>query len=92
MILNVMAVKDRAADAYMQPFFSPTEAMAVRSFREECGKAESPFFKNPEDFDLYWLGSFDDNKGVIQSESPRLVARAQDLKQRADVVPLERRN
>lgn len=91
MILNVLAVKDRAANAFMQPFFAPTEAMAVRSFREEVGKAESPFHKNPEDFDLYWLGTFDDGKGAIRSEDPRLVARAQDIRS-AEVVELARRS
>lgn len=91
MILNILAVKDRAADAFMQPFFAPTEAMAVRSFEEECGKADSVFSKHPTDFDLYWLGSFDDNKGAVTPGEIRMVRRAQDVK-RADVVPFSKEN
>lgn len=88
MMLNILAVKDRAADAFMQPFFAPTEAIAVRSFREAVGEADKPFCKNPDDFDLYWLGMFDDGKGQFITDVPRMICRASDVVKRSNVLSM----
>lgn len=65
----IVAVKDRAADAYMRPFFVPTANMAIRSFMDEVNRKseDNQLFHHPEDFDLYELGVFDDNSGRIES-------------------------
>jgi len=35
----VVAVRDSAADAFMSPFVSPSNGMAIRSFRDEVNRA-----------------------------------------------------
>lgn len=69
MNLVIVAVKDRAADAFMRPFFVPTTAMAVRSFMDEVQReaADNQLFHHSDDFDLYEIGIFDDSTGRIVS-------------------------
>lgn len=69
MNLVIVAVKDRAADAFMRPFFVPTPAMAVRSFMDEVQReaADNQLFHHSDDFDLYEIGIFDDSNGRIVS-------------------------
>ena len=69
MILTIVAVKDRAADAFMRPFFVPTPNMAIRSFMDEVNRdsSDNQLFVHPDDFDLYEIGIFDDSTGRITS-------------------------
>lgn len=69
MILTIVAVKDRAADAFMRPFFVPTANMAIRSFMDEVNRegADNQMNAHPDDFDLYEIGIFDDSTGRITS-------------------------
>jgi hypothetical protein len=69
MQLVIVAVKDRAADAFMRPFFVPTPAIAVRSFMDEVQRdaADNQLFHHSDDFDLYEIGIFDDSTGRITS-------------------------
>ena len=69
MVLVIVAVKDRAADAFMRPFFVPTANMAIRSFMDEVNRdaADNQLFAHPDDFDLYEIGTFDDSNGRIES-------------------------
>lgn len=69
MVLVIVAVKDRAADAFMRPFFVPTPAMAVRSFMDEVQReaVDNQLFHHSDDFDLYEIGIFDDSTGRITS-------------------------
>lgn len=66
MRLYVVAVKDRALDAYMRPFFVPALNAAVRSFQDEINRPESEMFKHPDDYDLYHLSIFDDVTGAFE--------------------------
>lgn len=75
----LVAVKDRAIDAFMRPFTVPHTNAAVRSFTDEVNNANSEMAKHPEDYDLYMLGGFDDQTGKLTQDNPILLCRAQDL-------------
>lgn len=83
-----VSVKDSAAATFGPPFFVPNAAVAVRSFANEVNRMEdkNPLFTNPEHFELYQLGSWDDETGfyypemVDNNQCPKLLARAQDHK------------
>lgn len=78
----VCAVRDSAVDAFSRPFFVPSTAMAVRSFRDEVLNSESPVHKHPADYVLYELGVFDEELGRFENlEAPRQLIRAQDIKE-----------
>lgn len=78
--LYIVSVKDRAADHFGRPFYVKTNAEAIRSFTDEANNKESIINKHPEDYDLYNLGTFGEDDGlVIGNNSPQLIVRAQDL-------------
>ncbi|AXH77062.1 MAG: nonstructural protein [Microviridae sp.] len=81
MQLMIVALKDRAADLFGKPFYVRTTAEAVRSLTDEANNAESTINKHPEDYDLFLLGSYDEDTGRIEQDvsHPSLIVRAQDL-------------
>lgn len=79
-VYAVVSAKDRAMDAFMQPWFVPRIQMAVRSFADEVNRSDSPMFKHPDDYDLYCIGQWDDASGVFMPVSPPdLVCRGKDV-------------
>ena len=60
MILKVYTVYDTKAEAYLQPFFSQSKGVAIRSFQEAVRDEKSNISKYPEDFTLFELGEYDD--------------------------------
>ena len=77
----VVAVRDRAIDAYMNPFCAPAVGAAERSFRDEVNRPESPMFAHPEDYDLYLLGKFDSDRGLFdQGAGPTMLLVGKDVK------------
>lgn len=80
MLLKVFAVRDMKAEAFLQPFFSPTVGAAMRAFGDACEKPESPFHAHPVDYILYEIGSYEDSDGLISSVVPvKMLACAGDF-------------
>lgn len=83
MRLVIVAIRDRAVDAFGTPFFVPALGGALRSFADEVNRRD-PEGKNqlaahPEDFDLYELGSYNDGDAKFELlEKPRQVAIGKD--------------
>lgn len=63
--MYVMAVRDKKVGAYMNPFFSQSQGAALRSFQDEVNRAaeDNILYRHPQDFDLYLLGTFDNESG-----------------------------
>lgn len=81
-ILKVCSVRDRAADVFGRPFFTPSRGVAVRSFTDHINsKDDSEMVKHPSDFELYQLADFDDETGKFENlEAPKMLARGEDVK------------
>jgi hypothetical protein len=83
----VVSVKDRAIDAYGRPFIVPSIGAAIRSFTDEVNRKESEMHGHPEDYDLYQIGTYHDDTGIIyqnvldgnENWAPKLLVRAQDV-------------
>lgn len=83
MILHIFAVKDRAADAFMRPIFSPSMGLAIRSFHDEINRAseDNSLYKHPDDYDLYHLGNWDDATGhFTQLPGPKQISIGKQLR------------
>lgn len=81
MRLVIVAIRDRAIDAYGTPFFVPHLGGAVRSFSDEVNRRDekNQLNQHPEDFDLYELGFYDDATGAFElHERPRQVSVGKD--------------
>lgn len=82
MKLIAVAVRDRAMNAYMRPFFVPATGAAIRSFGDEINRAadDNPMHNHPDDYDLYELGTFDEETGLLQpTEMPKQLAIGKQL-------------
>ena len=55
-----MTVYDKAADAYLEPYFVPTIIMGERMFRDAVNKAGHIFNAHPSDYSLYHIGNYND--------------------------------
>lgn len=79
MILKVFSVYDTASAAYLQPFFTPTTGLAVRSFSDAVNDTNHQFSKHVADYSLYLLGEFDDNNGTFTAQpEPVRIATARE--------------
>ena len=64
MKLNFYAVRDLMTDRFMNPALSQDDNIAIRQFRSNINHIPL-WLDNPSDFDLWNLGSFDDETGEI---------------------------
>lgn len=74
MEMIMVAIKDRALDAYMRPFFAQTKGQAIRMFTDEINNKESPMQKHPDDYDLWYLGTWNDQDGQLNDQKPEQLA------------------
>lgn len=86
MITKVFSVFDAKMATFSTPFFEQTTASAVRSFRRwvNTPNENNMLFNNPEDFHLYEIGEFDNEKGELMTALVSAVVSAAALK---DPVP-----
>lgn len=81
MILQMYSVRDSKGEIYNPPFFNKTHGEAERNFRELANDEKSMVSKYPEDYDLYYLGNYDDQTGKFQAEdTPKHIQKAVALK------------
>lgn len=71
MILKAYSIKDIYAD-FANPFFMSNEALAMRTFANLANDDNTVIGRNPECYQLYYLGEFDTETGdfdpVISAE------------------------
>ncbi len=68
MKLNVYSIYDQASGLYSRPFFTQSDAQAVREFTDIALDAEHAIGKHPADYTLFRLGIYDDNNGKLTNE------------------------
>lgn len=80
----VCAIKDRALDAFMRPFFMMTRAQAIRGFQDEVNRAapDNPLHAHPEDHDLYMLAAWSETSGKFYEHIERLAMGKDSVLQR----------
>lgn len=66
MIHKIFTVFDQKAQAYLPPFFLHQEGMATRSFSDAVNDKEHQFGAHPEDYTLFSIGTYDDERGMLE--------------------------
>lgn len=64
-ILKAYAIWDTKAEAFLPPWFLPTQKMAVRAFADAINDPGSQFGKHPADYTLFHVGDFDTVTGLF---------------------------
>lgn len=62
----IVAVRDRQITAFLRPFTAQSRGQAIRSFRDEVNRDGSELNSHPEDYELYELGTFDEQTGNLK--------------------------
>lgn len=89
MILRMFTIRDSKAEVFNTPFFQKTHGEAERSFTELVNDEKSMPGKYSDDYDLYYLGEFDDQTGKISSlPTPQHLCKAVALKKRMTPSPI----
>jgi len=77
MTKKVYAIRDCKAQVYNTPFFQNSHGEAERSFDQLVKDEKSMVAKYPDDFDLYYIGDYDDQLGTLVPQStPQHIAKA----------------
>lgn len=63
MQLKAYSIRDSKAAIFNTPFYSRTHGEAERNFTQLVTDPQTMPGKYPDDYDLYYLGEFDDNTG-----------------------------
>lgn len=63
MKVQSFSVFDGAANMFLEPFFAPTLEVAIRGFREAVTREGHQFNKFPQDYTLFHVGEFDQERG-----------------------------
>ncbi len=79
MKLNIYTIFDTAAGAYMRPFFMQSDGQAMRMFKDMAQDAEHEIGKHPEDYSLFRIGIYDDNRAELIPEQKECLATAQEV-------------
>lgn len=76
MKLHVVSIYDIAAAMYSRPAFVTSRAAAVRSFGDEVRRSAegNELNKHPQDFELRYLGQFDDESGRFDCVEPERIS------------------
>jgi len=83
MKLRLFSIKDRLMNVYLTPFPARADVEALRqvaaSFSDPSMK-QTPVAQSPQDYDLVFLGEFDDETGVLVSApAPVLLKNLRDI-------------
>ena len=70
MKMRCYALFDRKSLAYNMPYYAVTDGQAVRTLSDAVADPQSMFSRHPDDFVLYCIGEFDDQKGALSPFSP----------------------
>lgn len=79
--MKMYAIYDKKLEAYMQPFFGQSNGAAIRAFGDSVKEQGSPANKHPEDYNLHFIGEFDEDVGTLiqPKDFPQQIATAQQF-------------
>ena len=82
MKLRLFSIKDRLMGVFLTPFPARADVEAIRqvqaSFADPAMR-QTPVVTSPQDYDLFYLGEFDDETGSLSSFTPVLLKNLRDL-------------
>jgi hypothetical protein len=70
MIINIFAIHDSKAHAFLPPFYFHHTEQAQRTFSDTIHDDTHMFSKHPADYTLFHLGTFDDEGAQIDTITP----------------------
>jgi len=79
---KVYSIRDQKVQIFNQPFMAHTHGEAERNFQRLVKDDKSMLNQFPEDYDLYYLGTYDDHTGIHSSlDTPQHIQKAVTFKE-----------
>lgn len=73
-------IKDRSVEAYINLHCVRAEGQAIRQFQDAINDPQAgSIHKHPDDYDLYRVGTYDDETGGVTREEHRKLADGKQL-------------
>jgi len=85
-MIGIYSIFDKKALSYSAPFFVPNELVAMRSVGSAVADKSSLLGQYPEDYDLYEVGSWDDQAGAVIPKGPKFLINCATMKRIQDEV------
>lgn len=79
MIYKLYAVRDIKV-GFMAPVAQQNDSVAIRSFDTAVRQSREDLGVHPEDFDLWLVGSFDTDTGLVHSQQPQQIYSGVDVR------------
>lgn len=77
MLHKIFSIRDEKSKLFGTPFYKVTHGEAERDFKTIVNDEKTKINKYPEDFDLYYMGEYDDNTGKFDAlETPQHMTKA----------------
>ena len=78
MKLHLYSVYDRIGQAYANPMILQNDGTALRAFRDEVNRPDekSNLYMHAGDFELWHIGTMDDEQGTVETEKRLIVTGA----------------
>lgn len=62
---EVYTIIDTKAGTYSRPMFAQKKGVMLRQFQDIANDKQHPIGQHPEDYVLYKIGTWDEDKGII---------------------------
>ncbi len=80
MVLKMFCLYDRKSEIHQPPMFCHNTGHALRVFASYCNRPDQMLSQYPEDFQLFEIGTFDDQTAVVEKlDKPHLVCTVTEL-------------
>ncbi len=90
MELQVFAIYDTKAEAYLQPFCTHNKATAIRSFSDLANDPATQFHQHAGDYVLFQIASYDDQTAALKKLTANVnLGTALEFQQPTQVPALE---
>lgn len=83
MILGIYAIRDQKT-GYLPITVEQNDLSAIRNFEHAAQNVKALFYTHPEDFDLYKLGSYDNETGAVSPQDPVCIMTGFNAKNRGE--------
>lgn len=77
MLLKMFSIRDSKAEIFNPPFFARSYGEGLRHFQTLTNDPKATVHLYPSDFDLYYIGEYDDLTGKLKSnDTPQHLEKA----------------
>lgn len=77
--LELFCIRDVKAGHYLPPMSLQNRGVAMRALSEVANNEQSMFFKHPTDYELYLIGTYDQQTSKIVWQDPDFIITVGDL-------------